>query len=147
MNLPIKVACVYAIIFLIALSVATAYRYRAEQYYDKANRLCGYEAYDIALPQMIKAVRLNPFCLGYRNKLNGLVLVMGTKARTRYLVEWAIQEAEATTRKFPEHYFSYYIVAQGYHVLGYKEAAIWYYRKAIELHPYKVDRNKLKLLL
>lgn len=152
MNLAIKTGCVYAIIFLIALSVAVGFRYKADKDYDKARRLIDREAFGLALPLMISAVRANPYSLQYRNSLNGLVLVASIKDRGKFvdrnLLVWSIEESIVTALKFPDHYFSYYVTAQGYHVLGLKKQAEAYYRKAIELHPYKPNiKEKLNKLL
>lgn len=128
--------------------MANAYRYKAEQCFDRGRRLLDKKEYDAGLLPITQAVKYNPFCLIYRDVLSVLTLKLAIDHRDLDLLGLSIKSAELVTEMYPEHYYSYYTMAQGYHRLGKKELAIEYYKKAMTRHPHlPVIRKKLETLL
>lgn len=144
----IKIFCGFAICLLMAFCVLCGYRYKAEQCFDKGRRLLDKKQYEAAFLPLMQAVKYNPFCLLYRNTLGVFTLKLALDHKDLDLLGRAIKNAEITTNMYPEHYYSYYTMAQGYDVLGKKELAIKYYKKAMVMHPYlPVIRKKLNSIL
>jgi len=128
-----------------ALSVV---RYKAEQEFDKARRMLVKEEYSRSFFYLDKALKLNPYCMQYRDLMGFVKLRVAYEKKDLDLLDDAVWYAIDTTVMYPDNYYSYFTAGKAYHIYNDKVMAVLFYRRALKLNPFKPEiKERLAKLL